>query len=443
MKLPAKSLPAEVSIAFQSDADEIENMPVARGVPITLYAFIALLASFLVWAAVAQLDQVVVASGRLISTEPNIIIQPLETAMIESLPVTVGQVVKRGELLARLEPTFINADLAQVKERLASLNAQVRRLEAERAGRLNSGPGGKQDALQQSLELEKQSAYRARVARLDENLDKSSASLLNAQAEIRIFEKRLANLTEIEKMTQELVQKEFQSRRALIDASEKRLEIERDLLSARNRAAELSREITGLKADRSAFSNEFKLRGLEELVAATRERDSLQEQLSKSERRNKLVDMTAPMDGIVLEVARKSRGSVIREGETIVSLVPLGGSLLAEVRIDAAEVSFVRPGADVRVKLHAFPFQKFGLIEGRLIKLSADALELPAGGRSGQTFYTGIVELRKYDPSLRKPDIDLKVGMTLSAEVMTQQRSVLSYLTYPIRQVRSEAMNER
>ena len=97
----------------------------------------------------------------------------------------------------------------------------------------------------------------------------------------------------------------------------------------------------------------------------------------------------------------------------------------------------------MRVKLHAFPFQKFGLIEGRLIKLSADALELPAGGRSGQTFYTGIVELRKYDPSLRKPDIDLKVGMTLSAEVMTQQRSVLSYLTYPIRQVRSEAMNER
>ncbi len=439
MKLPPKIPPNAVSIAFQPDADEIEKMPVARGLPVTLYACIALLASFLAWAAVAQLDQVVVGTGRLISTEPNIIIQPLETAMIESLPVTVGQVVKRGELLARLEPTFINADLAQVRERLVSLNAQVRRLEAERAGR----PTGGQDALQQSLDLEKQSAYRARLARLDENLDKTSASLLNAQAEIRIFEKRLANQTEIEKMMQELVQKEFQSRRALLDVSEKRLEIERDLLSARNRAAELSREITGLKSDRSAFSNEFKLKSLEELVTARRERDSLQEQLSKSERRNTLVDMTAPVDGIVLEVARKSRGSVIKEGETIVSLVPLGGSLLAEVRIDAAEVSFVRPGADVRVKLNAFPFQKFGLIEGRLTKLSADALEAPAGGRSGQTYYTGIVELRKYDPSLRTPDIELKVGMTLSAEIMTQQRSVLSYLTYPIRQVRSEAMNER
>lgn len=443
MKLPPKFLPTQVSIAFQPDADEIEKMPVARGLPVTLYAFIALLASFLIWAAIAQLDQVVVASGRLISTERNIIVQPLETAMIESLPVTVGQVVKRGELLARLEPTFINADLAQVRERLASLNAQVRRLEAERAGRPAGSRSGAQDALQQSLELEKKSAYRARLARLDENLDKSAASLINAQAEIRIFEKRLANQTEIEKMMQELVQKEFQSRRALLDASEKRLEIERDLLSARNRAAELGREITGLKADRSAFSNEFKLKGLEELVTARRERDSLQEQLSKSERRNTLVDMTAPVDGIVLEVARKSRGSVIKEGETIVSLVPLGGSLLAEVNIDAAEVSFVRPGADVRVKLNAFPFQKFGLIEGRLIKLSADALEAAAGGRSGQTYYTGIVELRKFDPSLRGPDIELKVGMTLSAEVMTQQRSVLSYLTYPIRQVRSEAMNER
>jgi len=104
----------------------------------------------------------------------------------------------------------------------------------------------------------------------------------------------------------------------------------------------------------------------------------------------------------------------------------------------------VKRDADVRVKIDAFPFQKFGLIEGKLGKISADAIESASGGMTGpQNYYTGLVDLKKFDPALRTPDIELKPGMTLSAEIMTQKRSVLSYITYPLRQMRSEAMNER
>lgn len=433
------------SIDFLPDADAIERAPVARGVPITLYSLIALFLAFLLWAAFSELDQVVVARGKLTSTEPNILIQPIETAQIELINVTVGQVVKKDEVLARLEPTFINSDLSQVRERLESLNAQIRRLEAEREGKALAGrQASDQDKLQKSLDQEKQSAYRARLTRFDETLDKSSASLASAQQEIRILEKRLANQLEIEKMTEQLFQKEFQSRRAVLDANEKRLEIERDLMAARNRASELSREIVALRADRAAFGNESRLRSLEELVTIRRERDALQEQLNKSGRRSALIEMRAPVDGVVLEVARKSRGSVVREGETLVSMVPLGGKIQAEVRLDASEISFVRTGADVRVKIDALPFQKFGMIEGKLVKLSADALEQPApGAKEGQAFYTGIVEFGRIAPALQAQDVDLKLGMTLTAEVMTQRRSVLSYVTYPLRQVGSEAMNER
>ena len=433
------------SVEFLPDADAIEKTPVARGLPITLYAIIAMLAVFLVWAALSELDQVVVARGKLVSTERNIIIQPIETAQVDELLVTVGQVVKKDELLARLEPTFITADLAQVREKLTSLNAQIKRLEAERDGRsFQVGKLSEQEQLQLGLDLEKQSGHKARLRRLDENIEKTQNSITSAQTEVSIFERRLANQMEIEKMTETLFQKEFQSKRALLDAREKRLEIEKDHTNARNKLAELTRELNGLKADRTAYANEYKLKGLEELVSIRRERDGLQEQLNKSDRRSVLIEMRAPMDGIVLEVAKKSRGSVIKEGETLVSMVPAQGDLVAEIKVDASEISFVKRDADVRVKIDAFPFQKFGLIQGKLGKISADALEsASAGMQSPQNYYSGLVDLKTFDPALRTPDIELKPGMTLTAEIMTQKRSVLSYITYPIRQMRSEAMNER
>jgi HlyD family secretion protein len=432
-------------IDFQPDADAIEKSPVAAGIPITLYALITLLSTFFVWAAFAEIDQVVVASGKLISTKPNIFIQPIETSQIESINVTVGQVVKAGDVLARLEPTFILSDLSQVKEKLQSLNAQIARLEVENYGKENKNQKiNDSDRLQISLANEKQSGYLLRLKRLDDNIEKSTKSLLNAQAEVKVLEKRFENASEIEKMTEKLYLTEFQSRRNYLDTTEKRLEIERDLIATRNKADELTKEIGSLKADRGAYANEFKLRTLEELVTVKRERDTLQEQLNKSDKRSSLIEMNAPIDGVILEVAKRSKGSVIKEGETIVSMVPMGGELQAEIKISSSEVSFVKNGADVRVKIDSFPFQKFGLIEGNLTRLGADAIDTNSvSPKAPQTYYSGIVSLRKFDPSLQTPDITLKVGMSLVAEIMVQKRSILSYITYPIRQAKSEAMNER
>ena len=192
-------------IDFQPDADAIEKSPVAAGIPITLYALITLLSTFFVWAAFAEIDQVVVASGKLISTKPNIFIQPIETSQIESINVTVGQIVKAGDVLARLEPTFILSDLSQVKEKLQSLNAQIARLEVENYGKENKNKKmNDSDRLQISLANEKQSGYLLRIKRLDDNIEKSTKSLLNAQAEVKVLEKRFENASEIEKMTEKL-----------------------------------------------------------------------------------------------------------------------------------------------------------------------------------------------------------------------------------------------
>ena len=120
---------------FLPDADEIEMTPVPKGISITLYLLLSMLVIAFLWSYFSKIDEVISTRGRLVATLPNIVLQPIETSQIATLNVSVGQIVRKGEVLATLDPTVTGADLNQVKERLESLDSQVRRLEAERDGK--------------------------------------------------------------------------------------------------------------------------------------------------------------------------------------------------------------------------------------------------------------------------------------------------------------------
>jgi len=436
--------PQYKAVDFLPDADEIERTPIARGIPITLYALLGLFVLMVLWAALAEVDVVVSAKGRLVSTTPNIVIQPIETAQIESLEVTVGQVVKKGQVLATLDPTVIGADVSQVRDRLKSLEAQTDRLRSEVDGRAFGGRNNAHESLQGSLDLEKLAGQRARILRFDENIARLKSSITSNAIEITSLERRVQSLKEIEGMNEQLVEKQFQSRRALLESRDKRLEVERELVSARNRANEMQRELAGAEADKSAFIKETRQKALEELVSVQREKDSLSEQLVKADRRTRFISIEAPVDSVVLEVAKRSKGSVIREAETFITLVPLDAPLEAEIRINAAEIATVATGDPVRVKIDAFPFQKHGLIQGILTKLSQDTVNSDENLKGISSAYylarveIGEVKLRNLDKPLR-----LMPGMSIGGEIVVGKRSILSYVMYPVMQTRDEALNEK
>lgn len=429
------------AMAFLPDADEIERTPINRGVPVVLQALVVMLVVLIFWASLSEIDQVVTARGKLVTPMPNIVVQPIETALIETLPVRMGQVVKKGEILATLDPTFSAADLAQIRDRLGSLDAEVRRLEAEMEGRGFQSGKGRDDVLQGSLASERMAGYKARLLHFDENIERLKSAISSNIQDIKTLESRVQSLHEIEAMNETLAQKQFQSRRGFLESRDRRLEVESDLQAAKSKAQELKRELAGVEADRSAFSKENRQKILGDLVAVRRERDAAAEQLLKADRRNRLITLTAPADAVILEIAKRSPGSIIREAESFFTLIPLDAQLEGEIQVETADIAYVSVNNPVRVKIDAFPFQKHGILQGKLEKLSQDAFT-HEGGDNGGAYYVGRVQLG--DANFRNLDRPARLlpGMSLSAEIVVGKRTVISYLLYPMIQTVDEAVRE-
>jgi hemolysin D len=370
--------------------------------------------------------------------------------IVQAIDVKVGQVVKKGQRLAALDATFASADESQLKGRHASLAAQVSRLEAELAGRqpvAGEHGAGSDGRLQAEIRSEKEANFRARIRKFDETLAKLSASLTTNQRDQLVLAARVKSLHEIEAMQERLVAQNFGAKMKVLEAREKRLEVERDLDLAHNREAEIRREIAGEHADREAFRKDWRQKAMEELANVRRERDSIADQLQKAEKRKNLIIMVAPVDAVVLDVAKRSIGSVVREAEPLITLVPLDAPLEVEVQIDAADVGFVKTGDAVRVKIDAYPFQKHGTLPGRVFVVSEDAFardpaQMRAAGQTSDAYYLGRIRLESTKLAKTGDKFRLLPGLTLSAEIIVGRRSVISYFLYPLIRALDESIRE-
>jgi hemolysin D len=436
-------------LPFLPDPDAIERRPlggVTRGVLIGLSL---MLASALLWASVSMLDEIVFARGRLISSQPNLLVQPIDSSMVQTIDVRVGQVVKKGQKLASLDPTFVGADESALKGTVAKLEARERRLERELVGGLASASGNdsRDVKLQADLRAAKEANYQSRMQSLAENIARLEASLRTNRADQRAQQERVKVATDLEQMQKDLVTQNFGAKKQLLEARDRRQEVERELLLTRNREQELLREIESVKAEQKAFQNEWRQRALEELAETRRERETASEQLAKASKRASLISLVAPADAIVLEVAKRPVGSVVREGEVLFTLVPIDVPMEVELQIGSSDVGFVKPGDSVRMKLDAFPFQKYGTLTGKITVVSQDAFSpesMPLDGRRAQgDYYLARVSLVSEKLEKNPDNAIVRPGSTLSGEIKVGQRSVLSYFLYPIIRTFDESMRER
>lgn len=251
----AKGGSHKTAIEFLPDADEIERRPLPTVARITLHLLLGALVCFFIWAWLSEVDLIVTTRGRLVTPLPNIVVQPLETSIVQSIDVRAGQLVRKGDKLAALDPTFAEADGSQLKSKLDSLNTQLASLDAELSGERAVRPGGESvdSKIQSRLALERQSSYQSQMRRQSESIAKLRSSLETARRDEVGQLARVKGLQEMETMTDDLVSKKLAVKSRLLDVRDRLLEAERGAELARNRQVEIRRELSALEAEKSGL----------------------------------------------------------------------------------------------------------------------------------------------------------------------------------------------
>ena len=433
---------------FQSDAVELEERAPPRVARMTLYCVTALIASAITWASVSSIDEVVIAPGKLVTTQPTIVVQPLETSIIRTIEVKVGEVVHAGQTLATLDATFSQADVDQQQAKFSALDAQVRRIEAELAGNDYTAGATPDQVLQAQLFGQRRAFYMAQLQNFEQQIAGQSAALAASKNQEAVLNDRRDGLSQIEAARERLYNKQSGSLITLLGSRDARLDVESDLTAVRGRADEAAHAYAKLRADRQAFIEDFRRAAMEQLVELRGQRDMADEELKKMALRRNMVVLTAPADSVVLDLAQRSVGSVVREAEPVVTLVPINVPLEAEVSINTRDIGRVAVGKEARIKLDAYPFQKYGTATGEVRTISQDTFltgqqeQTATPGQPPAPFFKARILLA--DTRLNATDVPVRLlpGMTVSTEIKVGNRTVISYFLYPLLRGLDNAIRE-
>ena len=443
------------ALAFQPDAIAIEERPFPVVARATLYVIVALLAAFAAWATFARIDRIVVSRGKLVTVDPLMVVQPLETAVIRSITVRVGDTVRAGQELVTLDPTFSNSAKLASGDRLKSLSAEAARMRAELDGTpypSSGAPASGSDPatrLQSVIHAHRVAEYEALVEGFDaeqKRLDAAIATNRQSQADLHT---RLAILAEVENMRQQLYASSSGSKLNLLAAELDRATVQESLSEKVDGEQELKEQVAALHQQREQKLNNWTRELGEQLAAVERDITETEQQVTVANRRGNLVVLRAPADGTVLEVAQRSINSVAKEAEPLITLVPRDSTIEADVEVAGADVGRLRVGDPVRLKLDALPYQQFGTLPGQLRILSEGSFQAAekdqrtnGSDRSSAALFRARMTI---DPKVQRtlpPGFRLIPGMAVTADIVIGKRSVISYVLDPIIRLFDEALRE-
>ncbi|NGZ05934.1 MAG: HlyD family type I secretion periplasmic adaptor subunit [Magnetococcales bacterium] len=444
------------AVEFQPDLEEILAEEPPRRLVRVLTLMLTLLTSALIIAIWFEVDIVVVGSGRLTTLSPSIMLQPLERSVIRQVAVKPGDRVVKGQLLARLDPTFTQADLTQLRSQQQALHAQVARLEAEQSN-ADYTPDDlsiRDQQLQLTLFHQRRSQYAARIQEMDEEIQTENAALEAFERDRISLQAHLEIMRQVKEMRAALLQSNSGSKLHYLESQYSVLRVERELQTVGSRLNEKHHALTARKAARQAFVDEWRGQILENLVKTRQDLSRIEENLTKASRMQDLVEWVAPVDGVVLEVAERSAGSVVREAEPLIVLVRADDTLIAEVEIPSADVGYVRPDDPVRIKVDAFPYQRHGWLEGKLRAVIHDSSANRSQSGDGlspmqKRLALGQLAVHRAHIDITRLELEklpagtaLIPGMTVNAEIKVGQRSVISYFIFPVLRGFGESIRE-
>jgi HlyD family secretion protein len=436
---------------FAPDLLAIQEQPPSR-LPRTVgYATGGLFIVLLAWAAFGQLDIVAAAEGRLVPRNYSRVVQPAEAGVVREVLVRDGESVRAGQVLMRMDATTATADLGTLQADAALKALSLRRIDAElRGAPLVLRPGDPPEVAAQVL-----AQYRARRQHYQDATAQEEATLSRAQHDLAAARQQLAKLQatvplyrQSAQSYEKLVKEGFVSELGANDKLRERIEKEQELkvqeANLQALAATVEQSRSKLAQIRSSYESQLR----NEQVELQAQQQRTAGELRKQAYRSGLLELRAAEAGVVKDMVTYTPGTVVQPGAVLMNLVPVNEPLFAEVAIRNEDVGFVVPGQSAKVKLQAYPFQKYGMLEGQVQVVSADSLandpqRAAAQGQSPQS-YKAVVRLDTQQlHAANGESLKLTAGMAVQAEIHQGQRTVLEYLLSPVQKVVKEAARER
>jgi HlyD family type I secretion membrane fusion protein len=448
--LRRKDAVGELVGAFESETAAVFVRTAPANEHMMLYALAAILVISVGLCAVVKLDRVVTSTGRVVPAGGEFYVSPFDTGIVRQVLVKAGDIVKKGQVMATLDPTFTSADLKQLQQKLASDEAQVARLEAELAGRpYQFSAADSAQLLQGAIWQKRQAQYRYDLADFGSKIQSAQAQVDQYEASSREYEKRLKIAEETEKLYQPLLQKGYVSKLQSMQATDTRTEMGRMLGDAQNQMASLRETMASLKAQRESYIQKWISDAGTELVTVRNDLDVTRQGLQKAQKLSDLVSLDAPADAVVLKVGRVSSGSVAGAGnplqigqDPLFTLVPIEGPLEADVNVRAEDIGFIKVGDPVQVKLDAYRYLQHGTAQGVIKTISEGSFTTDDNNTPVPPYFK--VRVKITDVHLRNVPKDFRLipGMTVAGDIMVGKRTLLSYLVEGAMRTGSEAMRE-
>jgi adhesin transport system membrane fusion protein len=367
-----------------------------------------LLVGFIVWAQWAELDQVTRAQGRVVPFARVQVVQSEQDGAITQIAVREGEQVKEGQLLVALDTVQLEAGVREARVKVAALESRMARINAELFDRPLTFPA---------------------------SLNEYGEFTSNQR---QLFERRRAAL-----------QAEVSTLRNLADLQQQELDLNMPLLEtgdvARSEIIRMQRQVVETRGRISNIRSQY-IRDLQaEFTQTEEELAATREQLARTEDSLRAASITAPVDGIVKNVRFTTIGGVVRAGEEVLQIVPVGEKLIVESRVPPRDIAFVKTGQSARVNFDAYDSAIYGSANGTVVFVSPDTLTEQAQDGSSETYYR--VNLEVDTATMREVAgrelINLQPGMTATAEILTGKSTVWSYLTKPILKTVDSSMEER
>jgi len=445
-----KPAAAAASVSLQ----EIETALPSGALRTVLWTLALLVAVLLVWALVARLDIVATAPGRLVPQSQVKLVQAAEPGIVREILVRDGDTVQQGQVLIRKDATVAGADAATLANELALKRLTVRAIDAALANRplalektdppllytqVSQQFSARRQALADAIAQEQQTATRARHDRA---------------AALQVRDKLVATLPSYRQHADSFTRLQTEGFVGELMANDKRRELierEHELKAQEATLHALEAAIAQSEGRITQLRSQFRSQLLSERVEAEATVTRLAQETAKAGFRSGLLEVRAPVAGTVQGLTTTTLGAVVQAGAQLLTVVPQGDVLRAEAVLANDDIGFVQVGQTAKVKLAAYPFQKYGLLEGKVVRLSADAVEPTVAAKAtGSAYaapllaYKAVIALEAQNLTLPNGEqLKLTPGMAATIEIHQGRRTVMEYLLSPVQRVTSEAGRER